>query len=176
MRLLLAFLISVGLSSCGFEIPTVQQQQASNCTSVVRHHHGDDDDTEIECPVANLGPTPTPADVPPGATPPPSVPMPGGPKLVVFHIVQGTGDGPWNTVANPVVAKVGDTLRVYNDDTTGRGKQIHASGKPFNHAATAIAAGAFKDYLISQIADPTVDRVYNHLVGNAARLYIRAER
>ena len=94
--------------------------------------------------------------------------------MVEFHILQGTGSGAWNSLASPLQVKVGDTLRIYNDDSTGVGKQIHAGGKPFNHASTAIPLAGFKDYLIAQAADPAIDRVYNHLVGNTARFYIRA--
>jgi predicted CopG family antitoxin len=61
-----------------------------------------------ELGLSPLGPTP-PQPAP--------TPQPNEPQIVEFHIAAGTGHGPWNTSETRVIAKVGDTLRIWNDDT-----------------------------------------------------------
>ncbi len=48
-----------------------------------------------------------------------------------FHIKAGTGQGAWNTAAAPIHVRVGDTLRIVNDDTVGH--QLHTNGRPCQH-------------------------------------------
>ena len=54
---------------------------------------------------------------PPAPTTPPTPP----PTTVVFHIPRGTGAGAWNDGSGRVIAKVGDTLRIVNDDSLAHG-------------------------------------------------------
>ena len=114
------------------------------------------------------------APTPPGpGTPPPPPPPPPGPTIVEFHIPAGTGSNPWNTLAAPVEAHVGDTLRIVNDDSVAH--LVHASGRPFPHQSVAgpgITPGQFVDFPILTTYDPLIDLpVTDHLHGG--RFFIR---
>jgi hypothetical protein len=102
-----------------------------------------------------------------------SAPATGGqPALVVFHIPAGTGGSPWNTLATIVVAAVGDTLRIVNDDSVAH--MPHASGSPFPHPTTDIQPGQQADYVLQSPFDPgTSTPLYDHDHGPAAQFWIR---
>jgi hypothetical protein len=99
-------------------------------------------------------------------------PRPGtGPRTVEFHIPAGTGAGPWNTQANPVVATVGDTLRIFNDDTVPH--RPHTDNGPFPHPATDIPPGVSADFLLTKaFGGPGGASLYDHDFGAAARFWI----
>ena len=61
-------------------------------------------------------------------------------SLVVFEIPPGTGGGDWNTEATKVVAKVGDTLRLVNDDVMTHGL-ASKDGKPFPGSSGSLPPG-----------------------------------
>jgi hypothetical protein len=106
------------------------------------------------------------ADVPP--------PPPVDPNLVTFAIVAGTGTNAYNQKATPVVVKVGQTLRITNNDTVVH--QIHSGGAPFPHG-DPIAPGATVNYTIvaaSNIANLTQAPNYDHVAGQAAMFWIQA--
>lgn len=63
-------------------------------------------------------------------------------KIVEFRIPKGTGNGAWNTAATPATLKVGQTLRIYNDDTVVH--QMHTNGAPCPHG-NIIQPGAYGD-------------------------------
>jgi negative regulator of replication initiation len=54
-----------------------------------------------------------------------------GANIVEFHIKHGTGNQPWNTAEEIITAKVGNILRIVNDDTVSH--RPHTSGVPFPH-------------------------------------------
>jgi hypothetical protein len=91
------------------------------------------------------------------STPPPAPTTPPGsaPTTVVFHIPSGTGGGAWNDGSGRVIAKVGDTLRIVNDDSVGH--RLHTSGRPFPHPATPIFPGGSADFLLMTTFDPNAD-------------------
>lgn len=93
------------------------------------------------------------------------------PGVVEFRIRAGTGDQPWNTRETMIVATVGDTLRVFNDDSVAH--RLHTSGSPFPHPALDIQPGQSADFLLSVPHDPDVQgSLYDHARGMGARFWI----
>jgi hypothetical protein len=82
------------------------------------------------------------------------------PGIVTFHIPAGTGSGSWNTAATTVVAAVGDTLRVVNDDTVAH--RPHTMGSPFPHPTLDIAPGQSADYLLQTTYDTSSGPLSDH--------------
>jgi len=91
--------------------------------------------------------------VPPGPSSP--VPPTPSPTTVVFRIPSGAGGGPWNDGSSRVIAKVGDTLRIINDDSVPH--RLHTSGRPFAHPAADILPGASADFVLQTPFDPNTD-------------------
>ena len=98
-------------------------------------------------------PAPLPAE-PPHGPPSPAPPTP-SPSIVTFHIASGTGRGPWNDGSGRVIAKVGDTLRIINDDSVAH--RLHTSGRPFPHPDADIFPGATADFVLQTPFDPSAD-------------------
>jgi len=100
-------------------------------------------------------------------------PEPHGPNIVTFHIPAGTGGNAWNTQANPVVATVGDTLRIVNDDAAAH--RLHTTGVPFPHPAEDIAPGTSQDYMLqAPFNDQGVNQpLYDHDFGLNAQFWIQ---
>lgn len=99
-----------------------------------------------------------------------SGPPPGtGQRTVEFHIPAGTGAGAWNTQASPVVATVGDTLRIFNDDAVPH--RLHTDNVPFPHPSGDIPPGVSADFLLT---DPFtgVAPLSDHDFGPSARFWI----
>ena len=102
-----------------------------------------------------------------------SAAMAGEAAVVEFHIPAGTGKKPWNTRQTTVEVKVGQTLRLINDDVTKH--RMHTNdGKPCAHAPANLEKGTQYDCVVTQVADPDVDLCYDHNVGPSARFYVRA--
>jgi len=111
------------------------------------------------------GTAPTPG--PPG---PPSPPTP-SPSTVVFHIPSGTGGGPWNDGSGRVVAKVGDTLRIINDDSVPH--RLHTSGRPFPHPEADIFPAGSGDFVLRTPFDPSADGpLFDHGQGPQAVFFL----
>jgi hypothetical protein len=84
-------------------------------------------------------------------------------STVVFRIKPGTGDGPWNTPDNPIVAKVGQTLEIHNDDSVQH--WLHAEYEDFTtHALSGIDPGKSMSVKIN---NDRSDKVRDHLTGGA---------
>ena len=58
--------------------------------------------------------------------------------VVEFHIVKGTGNKPWNTKETAVEVKVGQTLRIINDDNAPH--YLHTPGRPCSHGSGPFGA------------------------------------
>jgi negative regulator of replication initiation len=71
---------------------------------------------------------------------------------IVFHIPAGTGTQPWNTQEHTIVATVGDTLRIVNEDSVPH--RLHTSGIPFSHPGADILPGQSADFVLQQPFDP----------------------
>ena len=92
---------------------------------------------------------------------------PAGPNVVEFSIPPGTGRGPWNTPAQAVTARVGDVLRIVNDDDVPH--RLHTDGAPFPHPTADIDPGEFADYLLQRAVQPGDGHLlYDHDSGSAA--------
>jgi len=117
------------------------------------------------------GGTPAPLPPQPPETPPsPPQPRP-SPATVVFHIPSGTGGGAWNDRAARVVAKVGDTLRIINDDSVAH--RLHTSGRPFPHPEADIFPGETADFVLQTPFDPSADgALFDHTHGPQALFFL----
>lgn len=141
-------------------------------------------------PTTTTAPTTTPPSVPPtdtvasstttSTTPvtpttpiSPSTTADQGSNIVVFRVAAGTGSGPWNSFDDPVRVTVGQTLRIYNDDSVKH--TLHAGGAPFGHGKS-IAPGSYRDHVIAAPSDPSPGspRVYEHSAGKSAPFWIVA--
>lgn len=87
--------------------------------------------------------------------------------LVVFHIPANTGAGSWNAQDTEVVAKVGDTLRIVNDDSEAH--RPHTGGAPFPHPALDIPPGASTDY---QLTGAFTGSLHCHIHGLDSKFWI----
>lgn len=97
----------------------------------------------------------------------PSTTPPNG--IVELRIANGTGTGAWNTEATPVVAKVGQTIRIFNDDS--RVHQMHTNGAPCPHGSP-IQPGKSGDCVVTKaFAGPSL---YDHIT--EGKFFLRTER
>ena len=103
-------------------------------------------------------------------------PEPEAPTIVTFRIPAGTGASAWNTQQAPVVATVGDTLRVVNDDVVAHG--LHTNGAPFPHPASDIAPGASRDFVLQSAFNDqgVLQPLYDHDFGQPAQFWIQVRR
>lgn len=93
--------------------------------------------------------------------------------VVEFRILEGTGKKPWNNRQNPVEIKVGQVLRIINDDTVPH--RLHTfDDKPCAHQPSNSLPGQWYDCTISTPIDPDVDLLYDHNFGITSRFYLRA--
>jgi hypothetical protein len=96
------------------------------------------------------------------------------PNIVEFRIKAGTGSGGWNTQAEMINAKVGQTIRVFNDDTIVH--RLHTSNNaPCAHGVN-IPVGGSRDCVVGRAFDSTnSNAVYDHIVGPSAKIWIKAQ-
>lgn len=88
--------------------------------------------------------------------------------LVTFHIPAGTGTQAWNTAETAVLAKVGDTLRLVNDDAVPH--RLHTNGAPFPHPANDIPPGQSADFVLEKAIRG--EPLFDHAAGLNARFFI----
>lgn len=94
-------------------------------------------------------------------------------EIVEFHIKKGTGRGPWNTRATMVNVKIGQTLRIINDDDIPH--TLHTfNDRPCAHQGPESKTGEFYDCVIATTANPDTDLMYDHFFGVTSRFYVRA--
>lgn len=90
---------------------------------------------------------------------------------IVFHIPAGTGTQPWNTPERAIVATVGNTLRIVNDDSVPH--RLHTSGIPFPHPSTDILPGQAADFVLQAPFDSGVSQpLHDHDAGSNAQFWI----
>jgi hypothetical protein len=92
------------------------------------------------------------------------------PSIVEFRIPRGTGGGPWNTIEHPVIARVGDTLRLVNDDAVPH-RLDTAAGVPFDHPSDSIPPGGSADFVL-RLMDPTQGPLHDHNFGPGATFFL----
>ena len=106
----------------------------------------------------------------PGAPPGPGQPAP-SPAAVLFRIASGTGQGAWNDGSSRVIARVGDTLRIVNDDSVAH--RLHTAGRPFPHPSADIFPGGSADFVLQTTFDPGVDGpLTDHAQGPQALFFL----
>ena len=96
-------------------------------------------------------------------------------QIVEFRIAPGTGkSSPWNSFGNPVRVKVGQILRIYNDDSVAH--TVHAGGSPFRHGKR-IDPGSYRDHPILSAHQPVQGspRLYEHGQSRSAAFWVVAE-
>ncbi len=94
------------------------------------------------------------------------------PNIVEFHITAGTGTKPLNTSGTFVEAKVGQTLRFFNDDTITH--RFHTGGTPCPHGAN-FAPGTTYDCVLTKAIDTVAapGALYEHISGPTALFYLK---
>ena len=98
-----------------------------------------------------------------------------GPKVVEFRIKEGTGSGPWNTRDTMVTVRVGDTLKIVNDDMTVH--RLHTGGAPCPHQpGNGLQKGQEYSCEIRSPLEvgPGAPATYDHNQGTAASFFLRA--
>jgi hypothetical protein len=92
--------------------------------------------------------------------------------VVQFHIPPGTGVNAWNSPDQTVVIRVGDTLRVVNDDAIPH--RLHTAGVPFPHPAQDILPGESQDYGAQAPFNPGPgELLHDHAAGPTAPFHLR---
>ncbi len=109
-----------------------------------------------------------PSSTPPAEDKPGNISSNG--SVVEFRIKKGTGKGAWNTPDETIHVKVGQELKVTNDDTEMH--WIHTNGAPFFHPFGGIAPGETKSYKIVS-PFPGGDAVHDHSTYGA--IHLKAE-
>lgn len=98
-----------------------------------------------------------------------------GPKVVEFRIKEGTGSGPWNTRDTMVTVRIGDTLKIVNDDTTVH--RLHTGGAPCPHQpGNGLQRGQEYTCEIRSPLEvgPGAPATYDHNQGTSASFFLRA--
>jgi hypothetical protein len=128
-----------------------------------------------EAPAQEPASTSTPATTPSdetASTPPAPPAPPKDPNIVEFRIKAGTGTQPWNTANEMVVAKVGQTIRITNDDTVTH--RLHTNGAPCPHGSN-FGPGESMDCVVTRAFDGAArGPLYDHIVGESAAFYVTA--
>jgi predicted CopG family antitoxin len=91
--------------------------------------------------------------------------------VVSFHIAAGTDAHAWNSPDDPVTASVGDTLRIFNDDSVPH--RLHTDGVPFTHPASDIQPGTSVDYVLTApFSSAAGHTLYDHDHGVEAAFWL----
>lgn len=85
---------------------------------------------------------------------------------VQFTIPAGTGKNSWNTVDNPIQAKVGQKIVITNADSVAH--RMHTGGTPCPHGAN-ILPGQTGVCIVNAVFN---GNVYDHNNGTASKIYI----
>jgi hypothetical protein len=92
------------------------------------------------------------------------------PSVVEFHIPAGTAGRAWNSREVPMLATVGDTLRIVNDDSVPH--RPHTDGVPFSHPTNDILPGQSADFVLAApfgLGTP----LHDHDFGASAEFFIQ---
>lgn len=93
--------------------------------------------------------------------------------VVEFKILNGTGNQPWNTDTEPILAKVGTIIRFINEDIIDH--QLHTYGAPCSHGP-AIPPGKSWDCLAKKPYDMMKEgALYDHHFGPSAAVWLHVE-
>ncbi|MFN9066314.1 MAG: hypothetical protein ACK5V3_03740, partial [Bdellovibrionales bacterium] len=95
----------------------------------------------------------------PGGGTPPSTDVP-------FTILAGTGNGSWNTVDNPIRARIGQRIVITNADTVPH--RMHTGGSPCPHGANILPGQTG----VCVVGSAFNGSVYDHNTGTNSKIYI----
>ncbi len=102
----------------------------------------------------------------------PHAPPEAGPETLLFTISAGTGSRAWNSRDTTLVARKGDTLRIFNEDSVAH--RLHTSNRPFPHASNEMIPGESSDFLLLTTFDPVQEGpLYDHNHGQQAHFWLR---
>ncbi len=93
------------------------------------------------------------------------------PNVVEFHIRAGTGSGSWNRREEIITARVGDVLRLVNDDDVSH--RLHTPGDPFPHPEAGIEPHHSADEVLLTSFEPGTKPLFDHSFGPAAAFWLR---
>ena len=102
-----------------------------------------------------------------------SLAVPAFADVVEFHIKAGTGPGAWNSAQEPARVKIGDTLRIVNDDSVPH--YLHTPGAPCDHGSGPFGPGETYDCAVKAPASPDGTILYDHHFGPTSRFYVEAK-
>lgn len=94
--------------------------------------------------------------------------------IVDFHIKKGTQRGAWNDSKGELVLKVGQTLRIHNDDTIRH--RLHTNGRPCSHGPNIEPGKIWDCKLTKEYNAKEHGPVYDHYVGRSARFWIKVSK
>lgn len=93
--------------------------------------------------------------------------------VVDFHIPAGTGSKAWNTLQAPIIVRVGQILRLHNDDDADH--YLHTTnGAPCVHGTDSFGPGETYDCVIIKPHNASLGDCYDHSLGKQAQVYIQA--
>lgn len=96
-------------------------------------------------------------------------------QVVVFEIAPGTGGGAWNDRASQINLRIGDVLRIVNNDSIVH--TLHTDGAPCPHGEDMAPNGGTRDCVIAKPFDPDVEGpLYDHRFPQSGFFYLKAER
>jgi hypothetical protein len=95
-------------------------------------------------------------------------------QVVEFHIEKGTAKGAWNTADTAVNAKIGDVIRIYNDDNVTH--QLHTFGAPCGHGPAIPAGNAWDCVVAAEYSAKVSGPLYDHLAGMKAEFWVEATK
>lgn len=98
-------------------------------------------------------------------------------NVVEFHIKSGTGSQPWNSIETIVTAKVGNVLRIVNEDSVAHRPHTEG-GIPFPHPAGDIPPGGQAEFTLQApfgVVPGQPLAIYDHAFGQVARFWIKVE-
>ena len=78
----------------------------------------------------------------------------------------------WNTKDSLLEVHVGDTLRIYNEDSVNH--QLHTSGKPCEHGTQMKPGESYDCKIETEFNSLSGAKVYDHLYGPEAVFWLRA--
>jgi hypothetical protein len=90
---------------------------------------------------------------------------------VEFRIAAGTGSKPWNSQSEPLKLKVGQKLKIINDDSTAH--WLHTDGAPCGHGNNTQANGGSYTCVLSR---PFSGDLHDHLYDSSGFFYIEVSR
>jgi len=93
--------------------------------------------------------------------------------VVEFHIAPGTGANPWNTQETSIHAKIGDTIRFFNDDSEEH--ILHTFGSPCSHGDDFAPGASWDCKALRAFSAERNGPLYDHNHGQSAAVWIEVQ-